>query len=180
MEAHELGQSLCRLCHCWKKKFRVTSGYKCYSVRLYFEGLKMKGCWEGKRDIQVVIDHLNNLFRINYESYLGLFSLLEVKNFFFPAFVKCCAVSINYTLLFVFSTHLTRSSAFPSPSRTMSIFGGSNGVSVYGGSFNAFTYATRPSGKFMTIDKVISYLWSSCTPKRYGQTHGSCLSQRLL
>ena len=46
--------------------------------------------------------------------------------FFFPAFVKCCAVSIIYTLWFVVSTHHTCSSVFPSPSRIMpeSIFGG--------------------------------------------------------
>ena len=113
----------------------------------------MKGCWEGKRDIQVVIGHLNNLFRINYEFYYRTHSLLK-GNVFFPAFVKCCAVSIIYTLWFVVSIHHTCSSVFPSPSRTMSIFGGSNGsTSVYGGSFNlnAITYATRPSlaGKLM-------------------------------
>ena len=50
---------------------------------------------------------------------------------------------------------------YQSSSRAMSIFGASIGTSVYGGSFNAITnttYATRPSGKLMTIDRIISYL----------------------
>ena len=160
-----------------EKKFRVTSGYKCYTVwDCILRDWKWKDVGRGSETFKSLVAIWIIYSEIITSPFIGRFLCWKV----FPAFVKCSAVSIIYTLLFVFSTHLTRSSVFPSPSRTMSIFGGSNGTSVYGGSFNAITYATRPSGKLMTIDKVISWIWSWCTPKRYWQTHGSCLSQCLL
>ena len=50
------------------------------------------------------------------------------------------------------STHHSCSSISPSSSRIMSsMFGGTYSPSVYGGTFNAITYHTRPSGKLMII-----------------------------